>query len=167
MLISNEQLEQILSIYKPEYRMLRTAEVGEAYARATFFVSDNSFMQNPIGHVTGVQTQLCLTQLMYAAGSVWAEQEKFGRVVSFEEYLQLMAENVLFVEATTRFSSQIQPNTLFDGELSEVTMTNGGGLYIMYSPFRFGYFASSKRLVREAFKGDIKFIFRESASTII
>jgi hypothetical protein len=159
--VPSEKLEHILAFYKPEYRVLITARVEDTDAKGRFAALGSPFMIQPVEHVTAVEAQLCLTQLMYAACSVWAEQGKFGRVIPFDEYLGKMREHVLFVESTLRFSTKLPPNTPFDGKIYNMTLASLCGNYIMTGEAEFGDFSSQRTFVKDAFKGKIKFLFQQ------
>src|SRR5574342_456781 len=108
--VSKEKLDRILALYTPNYRYLVQASVGHPNAEGQFKLQPTQYTSEPLHHMTSIEAQLCLNQLLYTAFGEWIPEGRFNVRIPFEQYLELMKENMFIIESGIRFRKPIQTN---------------------------------------------------------
>jgi hypothetical protein len=106
---------QILELYKPELRLLKSAQLDYPIIRGSFMVGPTYYSLIPIEHATDIEIQLCLNQLCY-----WGIQEIVDRKLINElsdiDCLTLQKEKMVIVESKKRFRRPISSGIIIYGE---------------------------------------------------
>lgn len=116
MQVSQERLDTVLSnVYKQECIYLKQAELDLLKATGVFEVSDTFYTTEPVEHLADAEAKICLKQLAYAAFAEWIDiGELEGIELEFEEYLDLMKENMYIVESSIKFKEPIDTSKPFE-----------------------------------------------------
>lgn len=134
--IPQENLERILDIYKPDCRYLREACTIYPNAKGTFRLGSTCYTTIPVEHMTAIEAQLCLNQLVFSAFSEWLSESRFDRTISFEEYVLLMKENMFLIDSNIRFKKAIPVNKDVCGQINLLKMKRHGGLYLAFLDYK-------------------------------
>ena len=64
MKITQETVEKVVALYKPNYRYLKEAEIEFPAVKGRFQLGETEYCET-LQHLTDVEAQLCLNQLSY------------------------------------------------------------------------------------------------------
>lgn len=121
MQVSQERLERILEVYKPECRYLKKAELDLLKATGTFEVGDTFYTTEPVEHLAAAEAEICLNQLAYVAFAEWIDRGEFeGIELEFEEFLGLMKEKMYITDLSAKFREPISKDQMFKLEMQFV-----------------------------------------------
>lgn len=124
-------VDKVVEVYYPNYRYLKSAEVGFPVAKGRFQLGQTEYMET-LQHVTDIEAQLCLNQLAYVffgnemVNGRWPEAGK----VSFDKFMGLRKENMFIVESRKKFRRQIDPRLPFSGQMELKQIRKQGNIYM-------------------------------------
>ena len=102
MQVPEAKLDRVLELYKPDCRYLVEATTEYPKAEGRFRMGSTYYATQKVEHMTLIEAQLCLNQLCYSAFGEWLPEGRFDEKVSFDDYLELMKENMFIVESNIR-----------------------------------------------------------------
>mgnify|MGYP001559968606 CR=1 FL=1 len=134
--ISEENIREVLEIYKPEQRVLKSASIGYPRIEGTFLVGPTCYTIGPLEHATDIDIQLCLNQLAYVGLS---EAIRHGLDSIFEDinFKNLQKEGMYIIESNKRFKRQISPNKYITGDIIIKNKIKRKGIILINTEFQF------------------------------
>jgi hypothetical protein len=132
MQVPQERLESVLELYKPECRYLVEATAEYPKAEGKFKLGNTYYTTRKLEHMTSIETQLCLNQLSYSAFGEWLPEGRFDKAMTFDDYLELMKENVFIIESNIRFRKPIPTNGDIQGQIELMKIKRHGELYLAF-----------------------------------
>ena len=136
MQVPKERLESVLELYKPGCRYLVEATVEYPKAKGKFKLGDTYYTTRKLEHMTSIEAQLCLNQLCYSAFGEWLPEGRFDEAMTFEDYLELMKENMSIIDADIRFRIRfrkpIPTNGDIQGQIELMKIKRRGDLYLAF-----------------------------------
>ncbi|MEK6951992.1 MAG: FcoT family thioesterase [Nanoarchaeota archaeon] len=131
MKISQELVDKVVAVYKPNYRYLKEADVNFPVARGIFQLGETEYMQT-LQHLTDVEAQLCLNQLSYVffGNEINAKRWEGLRDLTFDDYLELRKEGMFIVESHKKFHKETNPREPFEGIMRLVRAKKRGNIYL-------------------------------------
>ncbi len=130
--VPKERLESVLELYKPDCRYLVEATVKYPKAEGRFKLGDTYYTTRKLEHMTTIEAQLCLNQLCYSAFGEWLLEGRFDEAMTFEEYLELMKENMFIIDSNIRFRKPIPTNGDIHGKIEVMKVKRHGNLYLAF-----------------------------------
>ena len=130
MKLLQENLDKVLEIYTPECRYLKEVSLNYPVAQGVFKLGNTFYSPKNVEHMTAIEVQLCLNQLCFSAFGSWLPEGKFNKSLSFNQYLDLMKENMFIIESNIRFRKPICTNGEIKGQIEITNIKKHGGLYI-------------------------------------
>src|SRR5574342_717019 len=131
--IPRTQIDEVLSLYKPECKYLKEAYASYPRAEGTFVLGPTHYTQMPLTHMTSIEGQLCLNQLLYAAFGRWVQEGRFPTIpLTYEHYLNLVKENMFIIETQIRFSEPISAAQPAIGHISLSRLRHRGNLVLAF-----------------------------------
>ena len=130
--MNKEKLDKILEMYKPDCKYL--VEVNSEYPKAQgkFKLNPTYYVINAFEHMTSIEVQLCLNQLCYSAFGDWFPEGKFEKKIYFDEYLELMKENMFIINSNIRFKKPIKTNKEILGQIKLTKTKTYGNLCLAF-----------------------------------
>jgi hypothetical protein len=118
MKVPQERMEKVLALYKPECRYLKSADLDLLKATGEFEISETFYTAEPLEHLAEAEAKMCLCQLAYVAFAEWIDAGEFESInLEFDEYLELMKENMYIIESRIKFKNQIDTSKPFKLEM--------------------------------------------------
>lgn len=138
MIISKETVDKVLAVYKPEQRLLLSAEIGYPIFRGNFLIGDCYYLINPgiIKHATDIEIQLCLNQLAYVGFAELINSNILPELGN-QNFFQLQGENMLIVESRKRFRRRIPTDKEISGEMQIKNSIQKGKTIFFWTDFQF------------------------------
>lgn len=136
MRISKHIIDEVLSLYKPEQRVLLVADLEYPIVKGMFLVGPTYYTLFPLKHATDIEIQLCLNQLAYVG---IAEAMRQGLISELRglDFKALQKENILITESTKRFRKLIPTDREIQGELVVERIKTFGDVLIGLTEFQF------------------------------
>jgi len=115
-IINQQQINEVLSIYKPEQRILLSADLQYPIIYGNFKIGPTYYIVNPLKHATDIEIQLCLNQLVYVGV---AEIRGLGLVLNLNglNFKELQDENMFILKSNKKFRKHIRTDIEIRGEL--------------------------------------------------
>ena len=129
--ISQELVDKIVSMYKPNYRYLKSAEMDFPIAKGRFQLGETEYMET-LQHMTDVESQLCLNQLCYVffAQGVLEKRWEGLESLTFDKYLDLRKEGMLITESHKIFHHETISSEPFDGQIQLTKIKRRNNIYL-------------------------------------
>lgn len=114
--ISQDRIEQALEIYRPEAKVLISAQAEYPIINGQFRIPSNFYTTVELEHVTDIEMQLCLNQLTYVGLAELIAQNGIPelRVIDFSKSQK---EECLIIDSRKRFRKPIRTNKEITGQL--------------------------------------------------
>jgi len=135
MQVPQAKLDRVLELYKPDCRYLIEATTEHPKAEGKFRMGSTYYATQKVEHMTSIEAQLCLNQLCYSAFGEWLPEGRFDEKVSFDDYLELMKENMFIVESNIRFRKPIPTNGDIQGQIELMKVKRHGNLYLVFCDY--------------------------------
>ncbi|MDD5331853.1 MAG: FcoT family thioesterase [Candidatus Nanoarchaeia archaeon] len=132
MQIPQERLNRTLELYKLDCMYLIEASIKYPKAEGKFNIGDTYYTTKKLEHMTSIEAQLCLNQLCYSAFGEWLPEGRFEQTINFEEFLELMKENMFIINSNIRFRKPIPTNEIIQGYIKLNRIKKYGNLYIAF-----------------------------------
>jgi len=115
-MINKQQIMEVLSIYKPEQRILLSADLQYPIVYGKFKIGQTYYVINPLKHATDIEIQLCLNQLAYVGID---EIMRLGLIPNFNglSFKELQDENMFILKSNKIFRKPIRTDIEIHGEL--------------------------------------------------
>ena len=130
MQVPQERLESVLELYKPDCRYLVEATAEYPKAEGKFKLGNTYYTTKKLEHMTSIEAQLCLNQLCYSAFGEWLPEGRFDEAMTFDDYLELMKENMFIIDSNIRFRKPIPTNGDIQGQIELMKIKRHGDLYL-------------------------------------
>ncbi len=116
MRISQELIEKVIEVYKPNYRYLKEATVDYPFAKVRFMLGETEYVAT-LQHMTDVEAQLCLNQICYVffAQGILDQKWELPKTFTLDDFLELRKEGMFIVESHKRFVRETNPGEAFNG----------------------------------------------------
>jgi len=136
MIVPEESIREVLSLYKPEQRILQSANIDYPKIEGHFLIGKTYYTLSPFEHATDIEIQLCLNQLAYVGIS---ETIKLSLDPLFKgiDFKNLQKEGMYIIESRKRFKRQINPNKEIEGSILIKEKINKMGIIFCYADFQF------------------------------
>lgn len=152
MQVPQERLDNVLEIYKPDWRYLIEANVDYPKAEGKFRISGDAYTTKNVEHMTLLDAGACLNQLCFSAFGEWLSEGRFEETMPFERFLELMKENSFAIDAHIRFRKPIPTNREIQGQVELMKIKKRGGLYLAFLDYNLEQ-GKSKGSLELALKG--------------
>lgn len=131
MKVTQELVDKVVAMYKPNYRYLKSAEVDFPVARGRFQLGETEYCET-LQHMTDVEAQLCLNQLCYVFfGQSLIDQRWEGlEDLTFDKYLELRKEGMFIVESHKTFKKETNPREPFNGQIKVAKIRRHNNIYV-------------------------------------
>ncbi|MBI2451803.1 hypothetical protein HYV50_01855 [Candidatus Pacearchaeota archaeon] len=136
MKINEENIVKVLEIYKPEQRLLRTADIQYPAITGTFLIGKTYYVNKPLKHATDIEIQLCLNQLAYV-GLSEAIRQRLDPILDGLNFQDLQEEGMYIIESRKRFRRPIYPNKIISGKLKLKEKRDFNNLLLCEADFSF------------------------------
>lgn len=130
--VSQQRIDEILKFFNPDCRYLQKASCEYPKAQGLFRIGPTFYTATPVDHATALEIQLCFNQLSYAAFGEWMHDGRMGDTIPFEQFLNLMKENMYVVDAHLRFRKMIQKNEVLTGNIEVIHAKKRKDLYLAH-----------------------------------
>ena len=130
--ICPERIEKMLCFFDEEFRYLQTVNVEYPRAEGVFKIGKTAYTKEDVKHVTALEIQLCFNQLCYAAFGEWMTEGKTGYTMQFENFLELMKENMFVLDAHLRFRKLIPKEETLTGKIEVAHTRKINELYLAH-----------------------------------
>jgi len=134
--IAQQQIDEVLEIYKPEQRILVSAGLDYPSAKGIFRVGPTSYVITPFKHATDIEIQLCLNQLVYVSVS---EIMRLNLVPELEGlyFKELQEEGMVITQSQKRFRKPIRTDKEITGELTYRNSKKYNSIVLARADFQF------------------------------
>jgi len=134
--INQELIGRVLEMYKPEQRLLKSANMNYPIISGKFLIGPTYYTHEPLKHATDIEIQLCLNQLVYVevAESI---QKNLVPELRGMDFSSLQKEGMLIIESQKRFNRDIKTDVEIDGVLRIRRLKNYKGLLVANTDFDF------------------------------
>jgi len=134
--ISKQLINEVLSIYKPKFKWLKTAHLEYPSLIGRFSISPGTYTHKPFIHMTDIEAQLCLNQLAYV-GLAEAIRTKIIPKLRGINFKELQYEGMLIIETRKRFRKKIPTNKIIKGEIKVKEWRDDGYILRGFADFQF------------------------------
>lgn len=143
--ISKNLIDCVLKGYKPELKVLKSADLeypnleyylGYYIFRGNFIVGPTYYYTPPFEHATDIEIQLCLNQLADVGIAEMMKMELIKELEGFK-FEELQKENMLITESRKRFSRPIRTDKEIYGELRLKKWKDCGDILLGLTDFQF------------------------------
>lgn len=130
MRVSLDMLDKTLSIYKPNYRYLKDAEIDFPRGRGRFHIGETEYVE-ALRHMTDVEAQLCLNQLCYVFfGQAVIENRHGNSGFTFDDYLDSRKDGMFITTSHKTFRRETNPEEPFYGHINLIKARKQGNIYV-------------------------------------
>jgi len=136
--IQDEIVANITGQYKDDFRYLVAGSMQYPNsATGLFHVKQSGYVRDTLKHITDVETQICLNQMVYAAfaqaivDKAWERDALWNPLVGLDMpiYEGLMKDHMFIRESHKKFRRQINPAEPFYGTITLEKTGGRRGLY--------------------------------------
>lgn len=117
MKIPQEIIEKSLLLYKPETRVLTSAQIEYPTISGRFKLPPTFYTNFPLQHLADIEIQLCLNQLAYT-GLNYAISQKLIPELAELNFSELQNEGCLIIESRKKFRKAIKTDSEIEGKIS-------------------------------------------------
>lgn len=119
--IDRNELQAIVSCYKPEFRYLLHAQEEFPVAHGLFHFGKTAYVERSLGYVSVVEAMLAFNQLGYVALWQWMNENRLGKRVGIDEYLKRVYGGMLIREIDhMKFGKRIAKGHSLEGSIQVV-----------------------------------------------
>ncbi len=131
MKISQELVDKVLAIYKPNYRYLKEACIDFPVSRGRFQLGETEYVE-ALQHLTDVEAQLCLNQLNYVffGNEINSKRWQELKDLTFDDYLESRKEGMFIVNSHKIFHKETCTKEPFEGVIRLIRTKKIGSIYL-------------------------------------
>lgn len=134
--VNQDLIGRTLALYKPEQRVLMSADVDYPLARGIFLIGPTYYTLEPCLHATVIEAQLCLNQLIYVAVAQLIEDKKIPGLRGLD-FLALQKEFMLIKRSDIDFKKPLKTSSQIRGEIRFEGYKQRGNLLVSDARFEF------------------------------
>lgn len=134
--IQKKMIDKVLQHYRPNLRMLKSANLEYPTITGKFVIGPTYYYVPRFEHATDIEIQLCLNQMAYA-GIAEVIQERRIPELSGLDFYELQKESMLVIESQKRFRKPIRTDIEIYGELTLREWRDFGKILISCADFQF------------------------------
>ena len=131
--VEQEHVHAMLSMYTSACTYLIRACIDENTATGVFKIGRTWYTQENLLHLTAIEAQICLNQLLYVAGFAWQATNETSQHSPLPEYRALMREDMFIIETKLRFTNTITKDNELEGKLTLERVRSRGNLTLGYA----------------------------------
>ena len=106
--MNTDLFDKVMNIYIPQCRYLKNVEMQSSKAIGQFQLSDTIYTLNKIHHMTSIEAQLCLNQLMFYAFGEWLSKGVQNYQIPLEQYVSMMESGMFILNSEIGFKNPIE-----------------------------------------------------------
>lgn len=147
--IPSEDIAKAVSIYRPEWRFVRSAKVEFPNISVLAYVPDTLHTIEPLSHLSGIEAQACINQVAYILGH-YAVKNGMIPEITEEDFFMHAKDHMLIAESFTKikFKNPIEKSINSTTEISIDGKVQGlrkrGNSYYAFVDFDFSGKADAK-----------------------
>ena len=96
-----------MNLYVPSCRYLKDVKLNNMKAEGVFRLEETTYTSKRLKHMTSIETQICLNQLVFYAFGEWLPKGELPYQISSEKYVALMEENMFILKSEIGFRRPI------------------------------------------------------------
>lgn len=135
MIVQEDIIIRATEIYKPEFRVLKKAELSYPKCHVVFQVRPGLYTQKAVKYMSCVDIQFCLNQMAYVSWSQILRERKIDVKQTCEEFLGLREDGMFVMEQQRKNRKPILIDKLIEGKLVLTDYRDMGEMIVALADF--------------------------------